>query len=203
MGFVEFYKAKDTHIWDEFRAGNSSAFEIIYERHINMLANYGRRLCSDDDLVKDAIHDLFIDLWRNRTNLGATESIKYYLIRAYRRNLVKKIIASKKLETHNDSSGLHTGDFELSHEISIIKAEIEEEKLTQLNKSLEELPPRQKEALFLRFYTGLNYTEISKIMDVNQQSAYNMVFRGLEVLREKMAYSLSSLLFLLLHAIGQ
>jgi len=203
MGFVEFYKAKDARIWDKFRAGNSNAFEIIYERHINILANYGRRICSDDDLVKDAIHDLFIDLWKRRTNLGATDSIKYYLIKAYRRNLVKKIIADKKLETHNDSNGLNIGDFELSHEISIIKAEIEEEKLAQLNKSLEELPPRQKEALFLRFYTGLNYTEISKIMDVNQQSAYNMVFRGLEVLREKMTYSLSSLLFLLLHTIGQ
>ena len=202
MGLVEFYKAKDTYIWNEFRTGNSSAFEIIYERHINILANYGRRICGDDDMVKDAIHDMFIDLWRNRTNLGETESIKYYLLKAYRRNLVKKIIASKKLETHSDSFGSYIGDFELSHEISLIKAEVEEDNLAQLNNSLEELPPRQKEALFLRFYTGLNYAEISKIMEVNSQSAYNMVFRSLKVLREKMAYNFTSLLFLLLHTIG-
>lgn len=202
MGFVEFHKAKDSRIWDEFREGNSSAFEIIYERHINMLANYGRRICVDDYMVKDAIHDMFIDLWRNKANLGATESIKYYLMRSYRRNLVKKIIAGKKLETHSDSFESHIGDFELSHDISIIKAEIEKENLSQLNNSLEELPPRQKEALFLRFYSGLNYTDISKIMDVNQQSAYNMVFRALEVLREKMVYNLPTVLFLLLHTIG-
>lgn len=202
MGHVEFYKAKDTRIWDEFRAGNSNAFEIMYVRHINILANYGRRICMDDELVKDAIQDMFVDLWRNRANLGSTDSIKFYLIKAFRRNLVKKIVDSKKLDMYNESTGSYHGEFELSHEISIIKAKIEKEKLAQLNQSLNELPPRQKEALFLRFYTGLNYTEISKIMDVNQQSAYNMVFRALEVLREKMAYNLTTILFLLLHTIG-
>ena len=198
MGHMEFYKAKDTQIWDEFRVGNSNAFEIIYERNIKILANYGKRICSDDEMVKDAIQDLFIDLWRNKANLQTTESIKFYLIKAYRRNLIKKIVASKKLETHDDTHGANNGQFELSHEISIIEAELEEEMLGQLNSSLNELPSRQKEALFLRFYTGLNYTEISRIMEVNQQSAYNMVFRALEVLRVKMAYTLSGLLLALL-----
>ena len=198
MGHMEFYKAKDTQIWDEFRVGNSNAFEIIYERNIKILANYGKRICSDDEMVKDAIQDLFIDLWRSKANLQTTESIKFYLIKAYRRNLIKKIVASKKLETHDDTHGAYNGQFELSHEISIIEAELVEEMLGQLNSSLNGLPSRQKEALFLRFYTGLNYTEISRIMEVNQQSAYNMVFRALEVLREKMAYALSGLLLALL-----
>lgn len=193
MGYMEFYKASDTHIWNEFRGGNANAFEIIYIRNIKILANYGKRICIDDELVKDAIQDLFIDLWRNKANLGSTESIKYYLIKAYRRNLVKKIVASKKFQAHEDSHGTYHGTFELSYEISIIETELEEEKLNQLDRLLNNLPPRQKEALFLRFYTGLNYTEISKIMAVNQQSAYNMVFRAMEMLREKMTYPISTL----------
>lgn len=202
MGFVEFYNADDTYIWKKFRAGNPSAFEIIYERNINILANYGKRICSDEEMAKDAIHDVFVDLWRNRENLGDANSIKYYLLKAYRRNLIKKIVAAKKLNSHEDNIGNYTGAFELSPEISIIETEIEEEKLAQLDKLLNKLPPRQKEALFLRFYGGLNYSEISKIMGVNQQSAYNMVFRALEVLRERMVYKLTPLLLLLLHFFG-
>ncbi len=201
MGFVEFHKAKDSYIWDKFRDGNTSAFEIIYERHINFLANYGNRMCSNQEMVKDAIQDLFVDLWRNRSNLGNTESIKFYLAKAYRRNLIKKIVSANKFNQQIDSFESVNYGFELSHEISIIDAEIEEEKLTQLNKSLNKLPPRQKEALFLRFYSGLNYSEISEILEVNPQSAYNLVYRALEILRERMAYKLTTILFFLLHII--
>ena len=198
MGIVEFYDAKDELIWDRFREGDSNAFEIIYERNINTLTNYGRRLSDDDELVKDAIHDVFIDLWRRRQNLGPTNSIKFYLIKAYRRNLVKKIVTAKRFDSHDEKMGTFDGAFQLSHEISIIESEIEESMLTQLNDSLNKLPERQKEALFLRFFAGLNYTEISGIMEVNQQSAYNMVFRGLEILRKRMSINLVSLLVLLM-----
>lgn len=202
MGFVEFYNADDVYIWEKFRVGNPSAFEIIYERNINVLANYGKRICSDEEMVKDSIHDMFVDLWKNRKNLGDAHSIKYYLLKAYRRKLIKKIVAAKKMNSLEDSFGTYSGGFELSHEISIIGAEIEEEKLAQLDKLLNELAPRPKEALFLRFYGGLNYSEISEIMGVNQQSAYNMVFRALEVLRERMADNLTSIVLSLLLSIG-
>lgn len=196
MGFVEFHNAKDTFIWDKFREGNVNAFEIIYERHINVLANYGRRMCTDDDLVKDAAQDMFVDIWRNKENLGRTDSIKFYLLKAFRRNLLKKINHAKKFEPHEDSMGVFDGFFTLSHDFSLVEAEIEEEQMSQLKKFIETLPSRQKEALFLRFYGGLNYTEISETMGINQQSAHNMVFRALGVLRENMSYRITPLILL-------
>ena len=196
MGLVEFHNAKDSFIWDKFREGNANAFEMIYERNIKVLANYGRRLCQDDEIVKDAIQDMFVDIWRNRANLGATDSIKFYLLKAYRRNLIRKINASKRYSSHEEE---HTfdGAIELSHDVAIVEAEMEQETIAQLNKMLNTLPSRQKEAVFLRFYGGLNYTEISETMGINQQSAHNMVFRALSILREKMTYPISVLLLLL------
>lgn len=196
MGFVEFHNANDAFIWDEFRGGNAKAFEIIYERNINILSNYGRRMCTDDEMVKDAIQDMFVDIWKNRSNLGSTDSIKYYLIKAYRRNLLKKIKAAKRFSDYQESNYFNSS-FQLSHDFSIVEAEIKTEQLTQLNALLEALPPRQKEALFLRFYGGLNYTEISDAMGINQQSAYNMVFRALGMLRERMSYRFTLILLLL------
>lgn len=197
MGFVEFHNASDNFIWDKFRQGNANAFEIIYERNIQLLANYGRRMCKDDEMVKDAIQDMFVDIWRNRANLGSTNSIKYYLIKAYRRNLIKKINASKRFEEHEENGSYFNGAFQSSHDYAIVEAEMEEAQLTQLNTLIEALPSRQKEALFLRFYSGLNYTEISETMGINQQSAHNMVFRALEVLRDKMTYRFTLILLLL------
>ena len=196
MGFVEFYNAKDSYIWEKFREGSTSAFEIIYERHVNILANYGNRMCQNEEIVKDAIQDMYIDLWRNKKNLSSTDSILFYLLKAFRRNLVKKIVASKKHHSHLNICEAENEYFELAHDDSIIAAEIEKSKLQELHKQLNALAPRQKEALFLRFYTGLNYTEISKTMGINQQSAYNMVFRALELLKERMPVVATMLLLM-------
>jgi len=79
----------------------------------------------------------------------------------------------------------------------MISVEIEKSKLNELSKQLDNIPHRQKEALFLRFYSGLNYTEISKTMGINQQSAYNMVFRALGILRERMTLTVSTIILFL------
>ncbi len=51
----------------------------MYQRHAGTPYNYGYHLVSEAALVKDAMQDLFADLWRTRRNLSDTTSIKYYL----------------------------------------------------------------------------------------------------------------------------
>ena len=171
----------DVTLWRQFRDGNHHVFESIYIRYIDHMSNYGRRLSQDDELVKDAIQDVFVDLWRNRRNLGSTDSIEYYLIKALRRNLVKKITFAKRF-THGE---IEDHQFELSPEITLIALEQKQERTKQLHQKLKSLSSRQKEAIFLKFYSGLSYSHISSIMQITPQSAYNTVFRALEALREQ------------------
>lgn len=183
-----FQDADDKILWNRFREGNSDAFEIIYQRCISKLANYGRRLCWDDELVKDAIHDLFLDLWKNRQNLGPTDSIEFYVIKAYRRNLIKKLETTRRWANVK----VEGPNFELSFEEKLIKSEHRQEQLEQLKEKLNTLSERHKEAVFLKFYWGLSYSKIAVIMGVNAQSANNMVFRAMKKLRKKMSYYLPS-----------
>ncbi|GJM29186.1 MAG: DNA-directed RNA polymerase sigma-70 factor [Cyclobacteriaceae bacterium] len=189
-----FQSMDDVALWQLFRNGNNGVFELIYNRYVNLLANYGRRICSDDETLKDAIQDLFIDLWKNRTNLGSTNSIQYYLVKALRRNLVKKLKAARKqVYTSDDPIG-----FELSPEMILINNESDRKLKEQLHESLNTLTCRQKEVIYLRFYCGMDFANISKIMGVNPQSAYNTVYRVLKVLREQMLHKIPILLIFLL-----
>ncbi len=187
----------DATLWRLFRKGNAQVFEIVYNRYISLLANYGRRLCGDDEMVKDAIQDLFVDLWKNRKNLRSTDSIQYYLIKALRRNLIKKLnSARKQIQMNIDTPG-----FELSPELKIINSESHRELKDRLHANLNTLSTRQKEIVFLRFYCGMTYSAISKIMSINSQSAYNIVHRVLNVLREQMLHKIPLLLVILYQAV--
>ena len=51
---------------------------------------------------------------------------------------------------------------------------------------LNKLPPRQKEVLYLLFYQDMSYEDIATVMQMNYQSARNLVHRALKLLRTKM-----------------
>lgn len=54
----------------------------------------------------------------------------------------------------------------------------------KLQKALEKISPRQRESIYLRFIQELDYEEIGAILEINYQSAKNLVSRTLIKLRE-------------------
>ncbi|MCA1801955.1 MAG: hypothetical protein LC662_05810, partial [Rhodothermaceae bacterium] len=54
----------------------------------------------------------------------------------------------------------------------------------KLTSAVENLPLRQKEALFHIYYEKLSYEEAASVMDVNIKTVYNLVWRGVEKLRK-------------------
>ena len=60
----------DSLLWQAFKRGEREAFELLYKKYFKILGAYGLRLNSNKDLVEDAIHDVFIELWRRKEFLG-------------------------------------------------------------------------------------------------------------------------------------
>ena len=57
------------HLWQNFLRGDKSALSEIFLSVHDDLFRYGLKLTGDENLVKDAIQDLFLKLWKNRSNL--------------------------------------------------------------------------------------------------------------------------------------
>lgn len=183
-------KCHNEQLWESFQKGNHSAFEEIYTDHISDLFNYGKRLTEDHDLIKDAIHDLYIDLWKSKENLSSVSSIKYYLLKSLRRNIFKKVVRNKNNSLEFTPAMEHVIEFELSYEMVLIEEEDDQERVMHLKREINSLTSKQKEVLFLKFYSNMSNQEISEILEINPQSVYNNIYRALEALRGKLNYVL-------------
>ncbi|HEY9488870.1 MAG TPA: sigma factor, partial [Chryseosolibacter sp.] len=80
---------KADFIWKAFKKGSKEAFATIYKEHVRDLLNYGYKVTSDRRLIEDSIQDLFFELWKNRSGLSDTDSIRFYLFRALRYKIVR------------------------------------------------------------------------------------------------------------------
>jgi RNA polymerase sigma factor (sigma-70 family) len=171
------------NVWSRYRTGDQEAFAILYNLHVDPLYHYGTKLCKDEAAVKDALQELFLELFLKREKISvAPENLKFYLLLALKRTLVKKLIADRKI-SHDFNESL---DFEpqYSIEFQIIEGEKEDEINKKVSGALKQLPAKQKEALYLRYNEALEYNEIAGILEITVESVRKQVHRALKTVRD-------------------
>lgn len=176
---------EDEKIWESFKGGNRQVFEQIFRTHIRVLYKYGSRFTHDPALVEDCIQDLFLDLWHKRQSLGTTDSIKRYLLGSLRRRIIRKL---QRNPSNNSPIELENYDFhlELNAEDERIAAENGLAQQKALNEAMMQLTQRQKEVIYLKYFQEMSYDEIALVMEISYQSARNLVYAALKLMKKHM-----------------
>ena len=170
----------DDTYWESLKGGSVSAFETIFRTHYGFLFNYGLRLHDDEDEIKDCIQELFITIWERRQNLGSTTSVRNYLLASLRRLVLKRLkLQTGRLEIDGDSFHLQV---ELPLEAMLIRDQSAAEDLVILQRSMERLPERQKEAIYLKYYGNQSFAEISAVMNITTRAVYKLIYKALDSL---------------------
>lgn len=178
---------EDIQIWEAFKEGDEEAYAIIYRENVGAMYRYGMGLSSlSEYFVFDCIHDVFTDIWAKKLTLSTPNNIRSYLLKALKNRMQNQI-----LRRESKFSPLIEGDFDelwedaISEENAFINNYgFSKEEL--VNKLIEQLPPRQQEALRLRFVEDLEFSEVANVMSINRQSAQNLVVRAIEKLRQNL-----------------
>jgi len=187
----------DNALWSKLKDGDEKSFSMLFERYYADLVRYGNSLSPFEEKVQDCIQDVFTDIWIYRDTLQNSVVVKAYLLASVRKRIARLHERDHifRKTTSTDSIAFLL-EFSVEHEL--MDDETTKEKVVRLNKLLNELPARQKEALYLRYHQGLSVEQIAEMLDVNYQSASNLLHRGLMSLRKDWKGSFA--LFLLLSA---
>jgi RNA polymerase sigma factor (sigma-70 family) len=174
----------DNQLWQALLQGDEAAFTVLYRTHLRAMYRYGMSLVpASEAFVLDCIHDVFAEIWFKRTRLTSPNNVKFYLLKSLKTRILHLLQRQEK-----PTKSLSYFDFddlwsEPSPEETFISLEDSHNKETVVKKLIDQLPPRQQEALRLRFVEDMDFNEIADVLGVNRQSAQNLVFRSLEKLR--------------------
>ncbi|MEO6348744.1 MAG: sigma-70 family RNA polymerase sigma factor [Aquaticitalea sp.] len=189
---------EDIVLWQSLKKGNVEALGHLYDHFIDELLAYGSQFSQDKQQVMDAIHDLFLNLFKYRKNLADTDNVNYYLCRALK-NQILKAPKSKVFCLPNNWFPEHM-DAKLSvvsHEEELMDTEFVTQRTLQLSNALEFLSKKQRQCIFLRFTENRQYEEIADIMNVSVQTSRTIIYRAIKVLRANIAlFLLLSYIFL-------
>jgi RNA polymerase sigma factor (sigma-70 family) len=184
-------KTFDEGIWDAFKSGDKKAYAVIYRYYYPRLYNYGRKFTADTALVEDCSQEIFTAFWHNRLKLEKVNELRSYLFVSFRNSLLKALRKSNQITALYlvDEIPFYT---EITIEQLMINAEKMFEHRIQLDKALEQLTERQKEAVYFKYYEAMSYDEIAAVLDISTKGAYKLISRAVAVLRASYQQKISS-----------
>jgi RNA polymerase sigma factor (sigma-70 family) len=187
--------AEDSSLWSNLKVGDEKSFSILFEKYYPDLIRYGNSFSPFKEKVQDCVQDVFADVWIYRQSLSDSVVVKAYLLSSVRKRIARLQERDHIfMKTTTIDSIEFLFDFSIEHQL--ISDEESAIKVTHLNSFLNNLPARQKEALYLRYHQGLAVEQIAEMLQINYQSANNLLHRALLQLRKEWKGSLSLLALL-------
>ncbi len=186
----------DAVYWNRLKKDDPQALGFLYDKYVDKLFFSALRTTDNRELAKDAVQEVFIELWNYRHGINYVQYSQSYLVK------VLQSILIKKLKKENSVQHYELEDCYISPEESIenilISNDADTEKKYRLKHALSNLSNRQKQLLQLHFNEGLSYEQIAEKLSINYQSVNNLAFRTILRLRRLM-YVFIYLCFMNIH----
>ena len=173
------------NFWQQAKAGDSLAFCRLADKLYRTLFNYATNFTTDREFIKDSIQELMIHIWEKREQIQI-QFVSIYFLRALRNQLMQEF-----RRTNASQAILDIEEAGQLSDYQTIETEIEQHEVSVANQKkihlvLNELPRRQKEAIFLKYFEGMDNEQIADLMQVNRQSVANLLFKGITALKQQM-----------------
>lgn len=185
---IESESIPDKEILYKVINGDIDSFEIIVDRYKNRLMNFVFRFVKDYDVSEDIVQETFLRVFRKRRDYKAIANFSTWIF-TIAGNLAKSELRRRKrwkfLSIDANTSGER--NFELpDHGIKPDRFT----SITLLNenvqKSIDSLQPKYKEALILRDIDGMTYRQIAEITHVPIGTVKSRVNRARMKLKKKL-----------------
>lgn len=171
-------------LWQQSKAGDSVAFCQLSDKLYRTLFNYATSFTSDREYIKDAIQELLIHIWERRQTINI-QFVTIYFLKALRNQILQEFRRNKHQYPYLDIDEIGEITDHQTIETEIEESESYLENQRKVKSAINELPKRQKEAIFLKFYEGLENEQIADLMQVNRQSVANLLFKAITTLKSQ------------------
>jgi len=163
------------------RHSDGAAFESFFRALHEPLCRYADTFVSDESVAGDLVQEAFIRIWDGRDRLDPAQSLKAFAYRTVRNLCLNRIRDVKNRQE------LLAEQYEPPQRAEALPDEAAEARSLErrLLQWISELPDRQREALELSRYQGLNHDEVAQTMDVSPRTVNNHLVKALRTLRER------------------
>lgn len=169
-------------------AGDTAAFEKLYDLHSSSVYGLLLRICGDPTEASDLLQETFMQAWRNASRYDAGRGSEIaWLLTIARSRAIDRIRARRTRSTREE---------EAAREISATRTSVESagtgeaaelrEARDLIAGALAELPGEQREVIELAYFEGKSHSEIAEQLGQPLGSVKTRIQLGMKKLRTRL-----------------
>jgi RNA polymerase sigma-70 factor (ECF subfamily) len=161
------------------KKGDATAFEQLYKKEYNILFSKAMKVLGDEFKAKDAINEVFLQLWERNTFKNVTVSPEAYVMVVLHHKCINMVVAETKVRTKlKDFENTRQEDPSVQEQQELVL-----EQLTKLKLATAALSGKQKDAIEKIYWQKLSYKEASEQMGVSINSFNEHMKRAMQKYR--------------------
>ncbi|MEO7044567.1 MAG: RNA polymerase sigma-70 factor [Ferruginibacter sp.] len=178
---MNFFKPYDEQeLLSQLRAGSKDAFTQLYHRYSEQLYYNILALVKDELVAEELLQDIFVRLWRKKESIIVEKNLGGYLF-MISRNRVYDFFKNLDREQELYKKIRSTATEVYTH---IEEALLSKENAGLLQKAIDTLPTKRKQAYQLCKMEGYSYKEASEEMGISISTLKDHMAKAREAIRE-------------------
>lgn len=191
-GRADWNAMSDAEIMLRVREGDDAAFNFLIEKYRKAIVNFMYRMVHNQSIAEELAQDVFLRVYRSRETYRAEAKFTTWLYRIATNlgvNYARDTKNERSAQTiYLDQPDQETGttpdvaDMHASAEEELVK----DERMRAIRKHVMALPERQRTAVLMHKYQGLDYKEIGAVLHLSESATKSLLFRAYQTLRERL-----------------
>jgi len=182
----------DAEVMLRVGAGDDAAFEWLVRKYRRPMIGFMYRMTRNQAVAEELAQEVFLRVYRSRSSYAAQARFTTWLYRIATNLAVNYARDSRAERTSRklclDAPDLASGTLPDVADAGATaeQAMLREERLAAIRRQVHGLPERQRLAVLMHKYQGLEYREIAQVLKLSESATKSLLFRAYETLREKL-----------------
>ena len=188
----DFGQMDDATIMLELRAGNMAGFDFLIQKYRKPIIHFMYRMVHNQAVAEELAQEVFLRVYRSRETYRAEARFSTWLYRIATNlgvNHARDTRHERAASTiYLDEADAETGstpdvaDTTPSAEANLLRRE----RLNAIRQHVLALPERQRMAVLMHKYEGMDYKEIGDVLKLSESATKSLLFRAYQTLRERL-----------------
>jgi RNA polymerase sigma-70 factor (ECF subfamily) len=182
----------DAAIMLRVAAGDEAGFNFLVQKYHRSMINFLYRMTHNQAIAEELAQEVFLRVYRSRESYRAEAKFTTWLYRIAT-NLAVNHARDTKHERAAQNVYLDAPDEETgtTPEVADDRPTIEQsllrdERMAAIRKHVMALPERQRTAVLMHKYQGLDYRQIGDVLKLSESATKSLLFRAYQTLRDKL-----------------
>jgi RNA polymerase sigma-70 factor, ECF subfamily len=181
---------RDAQLMLLVREGDDTSFGLLLERHRGPVVHFLYRMVQNRAVSEELAQEVFLRVYRSRETYEPTAKFTTWLFRIATHVALNSIRDRKKEKGHES---LDEGPDGLERQVADRQLTVEQEmvhevRLREVRQAIEALPAKQRAAVLMHKYEGLDYAQIAGVLSCSESAIKSLLFRAYESLRDRLAH---------------